>query len=113
MDPFSLRGKVALVTGGAGDGIGHGLSTALAERGAAVVVADLDAARAERLALELTERGLAAHAAALDVRRDESVQAAIATAVETFGGLDALVNSAGIGMVDRIDSFAPGDYENL
>ena len=92
---MDLKGKVAIVTGGA-RGIGGAISRALALAGADVLIADLrpdDAqATASRLRQE-TGRRVEAHAA--DVTRVEDMQAAAQAAAERLGGLDILVNNAG------------------
>src|SRR2546421_10573389 len=64
LDRFSLKGKVAAVTGG-GQGIGAATAQALGEAGAAVAILDLDAARAEGAAGRLRDRGIAAEGLAL------------------------------------------------
>jgi 3-oxoacyl-[acyl-carrier protein] reductase len=84
-------GKVALVTGG-GRGIGEATCEVLAEHGAAVVVADLDAAPAEEVARRLPK----AVGVACDVTSREQVEAAVKRAVDDFGRLDVLVACAGI-----------------
>ena len=91
MDGF--EGKVAVVTGGA-SGIGAGIAKALASEGARLVLADLDGDRAKALADTLPGAG---HVAVpTDVRETASVDA-LAGAVETqCGGLDLLVNNAGV-----------------
>ena len=88
-----LDGLVALVTGGGGR-LGAAMSMALAERGAAVVVADLDGTRAERKAQAIVDEGLTASAVQVDVGEEESVAAAFAATTRRFGGLDVLVNNA-------------------
>jgi NAD(P)-dependent dehydrogenase (short-subunit alcohol dehydrogenase family) len=90
-----LEGKVAIVTGGAG-GIGQVYSRALAEAGAAVVVADLNGEGATEYAEELTRDGFKAMGVRLDVTEGESADAMVAQVVERFGGVDILVNNAGI-----------------
>lgn len=95
---FDLTGKVAVITGGAG-GIGVVYGEALAEAGAAVVLADLDEAAAQAVADDLAAKGHRAVGVAVDVRSAESAQAMAAAAVEHFGGIDILINNAAI-MVD-------------
>jgi NAD(P)-dependent dehydrogenase (short-subunit alcohol dehydrogenase family) len=87
-----LEGKVAIVTGGAG-GIGHAFVRGLANEGARVVIADLDEAGARALASELGDGSLPFK---LDVTSVESTQALAAAALERFGRIDILVNSAAI-----------------
>jgi NAD(P)-dependent dehydrogenase (short-subunit alcohol dehydrogenase family) len=83
---------VALVTGG-GSGIGQATARLLAERGAQVVVADVDAATAQATASDI---GKSAAAFAVDVSDGASVGAMVAFTVERFGGLDWACNIAGI-----------------
>jgi NAD(P)-dependent dehydrogenase (short-subunit alcohol dehydrogenase family) len=93
MAHYDLNGKVALVTGGA-RGIGFATGRALIERGASVVIVDLDQGAAEAAAAQLHESralGLAA-----DVTDRSAMQRAVATTVERFGGLDVVVANAGI-----------------
>jgi 3-oxoacyl-[acyl-carrier protein] reductase len=87
-----LAGKVAIVTGGAG-GIGHAFARGLAAEGARVVVADLDEAGANALASELGGDALAYK---LDVTSVESTQALASAALDRFGRIDILVNTAAI-----------------
>ena len=91
-----FSGKVALVTG-AGSGIGEVCATALAARGAQVVIADLDLRAAERVVGEIEGNGGAAAPVRVDVADPASVEAMVRAAVETYGGLDVAVNNAGIG----------------
>lgn len=94
-NPLSLAGRTAIVTGSAG-GIGGGIAEVLAEAGAHVVIADIDAARAEAQAAAFTERGLAAEAVALNLADEASIVAACAGVVERHGAPWALVNCAGL-----------------
>jgi 3alpha(or 20beta)-hydroxysteroid dehydrogenase len=86
-----VAGKVVLVTGGGG-GLGAAYAGALAAEGAHVVVADVDVARAERVAVDC---GPDAVAQALDVADEGSWEAAAKAVAERWGHLDALVNNAG------------------
>lgn len=95
-DAAEFAGRTALVTGGA-SGIGLATARRLGAGGANVVVADHNAEGAEKAAAELGAAGVRAAAVELDVTRPESVEAAVAFAVDTFGTLDLAVNNAGIG----------------
>ncbi|GAA4484509.1 glucose 1-dehydrogenase [Rhodococcus olei] len=86
-----LHGKVAVVTGGA-SGIGAATCALLAERGARVVVTDIDDARGEAVAAALGEAGVYLRT---DVTREDDIAAAVEAATEHFGRLDAMVNNAG------------------
>jgi 2-deoxy-D-gluconate 3-dehydrogenase len=90
-NPFSLQGRVALVTGG-NSGIGRTLALALREAGAKVAIGGR---RADRNAAVLAELGDQAAAFELDVCDEASVERAIGGVVERFGRIDILVNNAG------------------
>jgi rhamnulose-1-phosphate aldolase/alcohol dehydrogenase len=92
--PRPLTGKVAFVTG-AGSGIGRAIAVRLREEGAAVAVADIDAEAAGAVAEEL---GAGDHAIAVhvDVGDEQAVRASIDRAVTRFGGVDVVVNNAGL-----------------
>lgn len=86
---------VALVTGG-GAGIGEACVKELCRQGAAVVVADLDPAQAERVAAAARETGARALGIGADVSQEEDCAAMVGAAVEHFGRLDVAVNNAGV-----------------
>jgi NAD(P)-dependent dehydrogenase (short-subunit alcohol dehydrogenase family) len=90
-----LKDKVAIVTGAA-HGMGEAEARLFAEEGARVVVADILAAEAERVAGGIREGGGAAIAAAIDVTREADWQALIDKTLQAYGRLDILVNNAGI-----------------
>src|SRR3954451_25192530 len=89
-----LGGTRALVTGGT-DGLGRAMARALAEAGASVVLTSRDQTRAERVAAELEGHAVGI---ALDVRDEAAVAAGVEDVLARLGGLELLVNNAGIGM---------------
>lgn len=89
-----LAGKVTIVTG-AGSGFGEGIATRFAEEGAKVVVNDIDAAAAERVAGEIGKRGRTARPVAADVATDAGWARIVADALEAYGRIDVCVNNAG------------------
>lgn len=86
-----LDGKVAVITGAA-SGIGAATALTFAERGACVVVADIDDSRGAAVAESLGDRGVYLHT---DVRNESDVAAAVALAVQRFDRLDCMINNAG------------------
>ena len=102
---MQLDGKVAIVTGGA-KGIGHAAAMALAERGAAIVVADLTGA--EQAAATLAGSGARAIGVAVDVANEHDTAAMVTAAMAAFGGVDILVNNAGI-----YSSLTPRPFEEI
>jgi rhamnulose-1-phosphate aldolase/alcohol dehydrogenase len=94
--PKSHQGRIAFVTGAA-SGIGKAIATRLAAEGACVVVADLDLEKAQAAAAELGGTDVAIGVAA-NVADAEGVQAAIDATVLAFGGIDLVVNNAGLSL---------------
>jgi 2-deoxy-D-gluconate 3-dehydrogenase len=92
---FDLSDKVAFVTGGNG-GIGKGIALGLAGAGASIAVAARDEAKTREAVAEIEALGARAVGIACDVGDRSSVEAAIAGTVQAFGGLDIVVNNAGI-----------------
>jgi NAD(P)-dependent dehydrogenase (short-subunit alcohol dehydrogenase family) len=95
-------GLVAVVTGG-GSGIGLATGTLLAERGARVAALDLDPSGAPESLLRLKA----------DVTDDQSVRTAIATVVERFGGIDIVVNNAGIGAQGTVEQNPDDEWQRV
>jgi 3-oxoacyl-[acyl-carrier protein] reductase len=107
-----LAGDVALVTGG-GAGIGEAIAQRLARDGAAVLVADLLAERAGRVAAELRAAGHRAAPFTLDVAEEDQAAAAVAAAEAEFGPLRIVVCNAGI--TDRVPALEMSrqDFERI
>jgi 3-oxoacyl-[acyl-carrier protein] reductase len=89
------RGRVAVITGGA-RGFGKAFGVALAERGAHVVLMDIDGPAAEATAAELRDAGLKASAMTCNVADDAQTGAAMARVAADHGGIDILINNAGL-----------------
>ena len=95
---MQISGSTFLVTGAA-SGLGAGAARMLAEAGGNVVLADMNVAQGEALARALGDQACFAR---VDVTAEGDVQAAVRTALERFGRLDALVNCAGIVIGERV-----------
>ena len=109
---MTLRGKLALVTGGAG-GIGRGICTRLAQDGATVVVADLDGGAVRTTADEVAaETGGCLHPVVLDVTDSGSRRAVIGRCAD-LGGADLLVNCAGVLRDARVGKLDPALFRRL
>lgn len=96
---------------GAGNGIGAAIARALASAGARVGVADINADAAAKVAEDITQAGGAAMPLQLDVADRESVAAALAQLVETFGDLNVFFNNAGISREIPFLEQTEGDWE--
>jgi NAD(P)-dependent dehydrogenase (short-subunit alcohol dehydrogenase family) len=112
MVTFNFTGKVAIVTGSAG-GIGKAYAEALADAGAAVMVADIDEENAAKVAEEIRAAGGAADSVRVDVADPESAAAMAEKTVERFGGIDYLVNNAAIFGGMKLDFLLTVDWEYL
>lgn len=90
-----LANKVAIVTGG-GSGFGEGIARRFAAEGAAVAIGDLNMSAAERVAGDIQKAGGKALAVDVDVSDSGRMKALVQAAVKAFGGLDIMVNNAGM-----------------
>jgi NAD(P)-dependent dehydrogenase (short-subunit alcohol dehydrogenase family) len=111
-----VEGKVAVVTGAGstpGPGIGTGKASAvvLGREGASVLLVDMHPDRAELTREVIVEEGGKAEVFAADVTRAEEAEAMVRAAVETFGGLDILVNNIGRAMVGTVVDTSEEDWD--
>jgi 3-oxoacyl-[acyl-carrier protein] reductase len=106
------KSKVIAVSGGA-DGIGGEISSRLASEGASVVIADLNADRAEAKAAAIVAAGGDAIGVACDVSSPEQCEAVARTAMERYGRIDCLVNSAGFSKPNDSLSLPPADWARM
>ena len=91
-----LKDKVAFITGG-GSGIGKAIAKAMATEGANVVIAARNKANLDATVTELEGLGAKAQAIQMDITKEQDVVDAVKKAVDTWGGIDILVNNSGIG----------------
>jgi NAD(P)-dependent dehydrogenase (short-subunit alcohol dehydrogenase family) len=107
-----LKGKVAIVTGG-GAGIGGGISRVFAREGAAVTIAEIDPAIGSRAVAEIRADGGRAIFVQTDVSKEDEIRAAVDRTVEEFGGIDVLVNNAGVGIAKTVEESSVVEWERL
>jgi NADP-dependent 3-hydroxy acid dehydrogenase YdfG len=107
-----LAGKVALVTG-ASSGIGEATAVALAEAGAAVAIGARRRDRLDALAAKLQDGGTRVLQLDLDVTDEQACTAAVARTREELGGLDVLVNNAGVMLLGTIVGANPEDWRRM
>jgi rhamnulose-1-phosphate aldolase len=107
--PSSHATKVAFVTGAA-SGIGKAIAQRLAQDGALVVVADLDESRAQEVAAEIGSPDFAL-GVGMDVRNEQAVKDALNRAVLAFGGVDIVVNNAGVSLSKSLLETTEADWD--
>ncbi|WP_199925477.1 SDR family NAD(P)-dependent oxidoreductase [Paenibacillus bouchesdurhonensis] len=112
MISINMNGKVAIVTGSA-SGLGKAIALRFAQAGADVVVADINISSALETAEEIKSLGRNAITFQIDTRDAESFSKLIEAATENLGGLDFMINNAGIGMMKPIDEFSVDEIDRL
>lgn len=108
----ALRGKVALVTGG-GRGLGEATCHVLGAAEASVVVADIKHDLAKKVAADVMATGAKATALEVDVADERSVADAVRSARAEHGGIDVLVNNAGIDVTVSIDNLKVSEWDRI
>jgi len=109
---MKLKEKSALITG-AGSGIGKAIAEAFAREGACVAIADLDFSAAQAVSKEINSAGGRATPTQMDVANEDQVNAGFEQVVREFGGVDVLVNNAGIQIINPIVNFSLADWRKL
>ncbi|HIO02483.1 MAG TPA: SDR family NAD(P)-dependent oxidoreductase, partial [Alphaproteobacteria bacterium] len=104
-----VKGKIALISGGA-SGLGRQAARRLAEEGARVVVADLNKVAGSAVAEELGEAGLFVP---LDVTQEDDWVRVIEATLDSFGRLDVLVNSAGVGNMNSVEDCTLEEWKHV
>ncbi len=112
MDYFRLDGRIAIVTGSAG-GIGRGVTLALGERGAKIVVCDLKEEALAETVRQLEERNIPCIACACDVTDEDSFANVLDKTEQTFGCADILVNNAGITRMQNFFEVGKKDFRDI
>lgn len=107
-----LHNQVAIITGGA-NGIGYAAVERFAEEGAKVVLADYDESTGIDAASKLRDSGYDVTFIQVDVANRESVQRLIEITVETYGGIDILINNAGITRDAMLAKMEPSDFQQV
>jgi gluconate 5-dehydrogenase len=112
LDRFSLRGKVALVTGGSG-GIGKALALGLADSGADVIVASRGLSKIKEVEKAINDKGRRAYAVSVDVTDPKSVDDMVKNVLEKYQAIDILVNGAGLAIRKPADTFPIEDWQKV
>lgn len=112
LQSFELGERVAIVTG-AGRGLGRGMALALAEAGAGVAVFDIDAGAVEQVADEIRGLGVRSLALGVDVGDSADVEQATDRVAAEMGGLDVLVNNAGVTTQRRFEELEEAAWQRV
>lgn len=107
-----LKDKVAIITGSA-SGIGNEIANTFANEGAKVVIADLDANKAESTAKSLRANGHEALAVGMDVCQEDQVEAGVEKVIATYDTVDVLVSNAGTQYIAAVDKLPYAEWKKL
>ncbi len=111
-NPMDIAGRRTIVTGAA-TGVGRGIAEHFARVGARVLLCDVDAEGGQAAADQLAAAGLEVGCRRVDVGSPAQAEALVADAVERWGGLDVLVNNAGVQVENTIEDLDPDDWDRL
>jgi len=106
---LGLKGKIAIVTGGA-VGIGRGIVECLAREGATVVIVDLNMEASKRLADQVGNKSIAIK---VDLTQETDVDNAVKTTLDKFGKIDILVNNAGVSRNIKFVDINPEEWDRV
>ena len=109
---MKLKNKVAVVTGAA-RGIGFACARRFAQDGAKVLLADVNAQGLEEAVAKLAGEGLTVAGHVTDVTKRDDIERLVAEAVTRFGGIDIMVNNAGIALTQDMMSITEADYDKV
>ncbi|MBI5667905.1 MAG: SDR family oxidoreductase [Chloroflexi bacterium] len=109
---MELTNKVAIVTGG-GQGLGEAICRALSRAGVTVVVADIQAEKAQKVADNIKQEGCAGSTVMMDVSREDSVKQAVEQVMQQYGHIDILVNNAGIDYTLPFDELTVEQFDRV
>ncbi len=112
LERFSLKGKVAIVTG-AGTGIGKGIATAMAESGARVVLAGRTRSRLDDTSDEIRDFGGEALVVEADISSREDREALVASVLDAWQQIDILVNNAGVNVRTPPEDYREEDWDQV
>ncbi|HET9279281.1 MAG TPA: glucose 1-dehydrogenase [Flavitalea sp.] len=110
---FDMRGKAAIVTGGS-KGLGFAMAAGLASAGARIMLVNRNAEEGKQAANELsTDYGTEVISFSADITDVQQTEAMAKTAIDAFGQIDVLINSAGINIRGAIDEITPDDFAKV
>jgi meso-butanediol dehydrogenase/(S,S)-butanediol dehydrogenase/diacetyl reductase len=109
-DCFSLKGKTAIITGGGG-GLGMGIADALGERGANIILCDLKEVLLKQAMDFVKGKGISVDGCLCDVTKPETFSEVLALAEKSFGGIDILINNAGVTLLQNPLEVSAKDWD--
>lgn len=109
---ISLKGKTAIITGGS-RGLGKAIATLLAQEGVNIGITGRNEEQLKSVAQELQKIGVKASFAAFDIASEDAVKSGIKALVSELGGVDVLINNAGIGKMGTLEAMSSADWQEV